>query len=208
MNMNWGKFIVLEGGDGAGKSTAAAWLAEEFKTANIVFTREPGGTDSAEEIRETLVRKRGEELDVFTELLLFEAARREHVTKKIIPALESGAHVICDRFSAATYGYQIVAGKGQEYETLFFLLDEKARAGREPDLTVYLEVDPEIGIARKRGSGDALNIFDEKQTTFHERVNEGIRRYLRERPHIIIDANKSQEEVRMEVKRAILSYIE
>lgn len=203
-----GKFITIEGGDGAGKSSAVTWLQEELKDIPIVFTREPGGTESAEEMRDTLVRKRDEDLDVLTQILLFEASRREHVTKKIIPSLESGKHVVSDRFSGSTYGYQVLGGNGEQYTDLYNYVDEAARGGLNPDLVIFLDVDPKKGIARKRDSGDELNAFDEKELEFYVKVREGIKSYTQNQPHVVIDANQEQQEVRDEIKRAILSCIE
>jgi len=206
--MKRGMFIVIEGGDGSGKSSAVSWLKDELKGGNIVFTREPGGTEAGEKIRETLVKKRDEDLGILTQILLFEASRHEHMVKKVIPALERGTHVICDRFSGSTYAYQICAGGGRAYEELFLTLDAAARTEVEPDATIYLDVDPAEGLKRKHASGDELNTFDEKELEFYTIVREGIRTYLKTRPHTIIDAGKPQSEVREEVKRAILSYIQ
>lgn len=202
-----GKFIVIEGGDGSGKSSAVSWLKDELKGEPILFTREPGGTEAAEEIRDMLVKKREEPLDVFTELLLFEAARREHAMKKIAPALEAGTHVVCDRFSASTYAYQIVAGGASDYERLFHMLDAFARGSATPDFTIYLDVDPEVGIARKHSSGDELNVFDEKELAFYTAVRDGIKRYIKDVPHAIIDASAPQQEVREAVKGAIIAQL-
>lgn len=203
-----GKFIALEGGDGAGKSTTVAWLKRELSDKNIIFTREPGGTESAEEIREVLVKRRDDDLDVFSQILLFEASRREHVVKKIIPALESGTHVITDRFSASTYAYQIVAGEGSRYHDMYLSIDTMVREGASPDLTIMLDVEPELGIERKRDSGAELNTFDDKEIEFYVKVREAVRHYVSDKPHVIIDANCSEEEMHDSVKRAILSCIE
>lgn len=198
-----GKFIVFEGGDGSGKSSAVSWLKEELKDRDVLFTREPGGTDFAEEIRDTLVKKRKVDLDVLTQILLFEAGRREHMVTKIIPALERGTHVICDRFSASTYGYQIAGEPAPEYQELFFTIDEAVRRGIAPDLTFFLDVDPAVGIARKKKSGDPLNTFDVKEPDFYVRVREGIMAYLKEKSHVVIDANKPIDNVREEIISAL-----
>lgn len=203
-----GKFITLEGGDGSGKSTTAAWLKGELKDRNILFTREPGGTESAEEIRHILIKKRDKDLDVLTQILLFEAGRREHVTKIIIPALEAGRHVVCERFSASTYGYQIIAGEGARYEELYLAIDEEARRRIEPDLIIFLDVEPEVGLTRKRLLGGEPDTFEEKEVLFHANVRKGIRAYVRDRVHVTIDStNAGAEKVREEVKRAILELV-
>lgn len=207
MNMR-GKFIALEGGEGSGKSSAVEFLKKELKDFNVVFTREPGGNDNAEEIRNVLVRSREDDLDVLTQILLFEASRRENMVKKVLPALEQGQHVISDRFSAATYGYQLVAGDGMQFEPLFNFVDPVVRENVYPDMTLYLDVDPDVGLSRKHASGDELNAFDVKEAEFYTRVREGMKKYIEDKPHMVIDANQEQQKVREEVKRAILSCIE
>lgn len=203
-----GKFIVLEGGEGSGKTSAVSWLKDELPAAQFLFTREPGGTENAEEIREVVLKNRSEQLDTFTQILLFEAARREHVSKKIIPALESGTHVICDRFSSSTYAYQIIAGAGAEYEKIFLDIDRAARNGLEPDLTIFLDIEPKVGVARKVSSDEDLNVFDTQNLSFHEKVRSGIQAYLQKRNHVIIDAGKTQSEVREAIKETIVNYTE
>lgn len=205
--MTRGKLVVIEGGEGSGKSSAVSWLKSELGEEGVLFTREPGGTENAEEIRELLLKKRTDPLDVVSQLLLFEAVRREHVLKKIAPALEVGVHVVCDRFSASTYAYQIVAGAGVEYKDFFLTTDTLVKGGIEPDHTVFLDVTPEVGLARRAHSGEALNVFDEQSLTFHRAVQHGIAEYLRDRPHTVIDADKPQQEVREEVKRVMLSVL-
>lgn len=203
--MDRGKFIVLEGGEGAGKSSTVSWLKGEFPEDQFIFTREPGGTPNAEEIRNSIIAHREDELDTLTHLLLFEAARREHMVKKIIPALLKGVHVVCDRFSASTYAYQIVAGEQPALKEFFLALDETVRGGVQPDHTIFLDLDPMVGIERKKSSDDTMNVFDEKDIAFHTKVREGMREYLERVPHTVIDARPSQAQVREEVKRAILS---
>lgn len=205
--MGKGKFIVIEGGEGSGKSSAVAWLKSKFPENSLVFTREPGGTEAAEEIRAVLIKKRSEHLDVLTQIALFAAARREHMRTKVIPALKVGKHVICDRFSASTYAYQIVAGNGAEHKKFFEIVDTAARDGIEPDLTVFLDVDPTIGLARKSSSGDELNVFDERELSFHEAVRRGMKEYLTTRPHTVVDASQSQQQVREAVYDAVKKFL-
>lgn len=202
-----GKFIVLEGGEGSGKSSAVSWLKSELSEDDFVFTREPGGTPNAEEIRNTIISHREDELDTLTHLLLFEAARREHVLKKITPALKSGKHVICDRFSASTYAYQIIAGEHEELREFFLSTDALVRNNIDPDIIIFLDIDPRIGMERKNSSGERLNVFDEKDIEFHDKVRRGLQEYTKDRPSVTIDASKTQQEVRDAVKRAILETI-
>ena len=200
-----GKFIVFEGGEGAGKSSTIAWLKGELPEGEFTFTREPGGTANAEEIREIIVAHRRDDLDPLTLILLFEAARREHMQSTILPALESGKHVICDRFSASTYAYQIVAGAGSVYRQFFLDSDSLVCGDTAPSHTILFDVEPEVGFLRKNNSGEHLNVFDEKDSAFHHAVRSGMKEYLKDKPHMVIDAGKSQQAVREEVKRIILS---
>jgi dTMP kinase len=202
-----GKFIVLEGGEGAGKSSALSWLRTELSHDEFVFTREPGGTPNAEEIRNTIIAHREDDLDPLTQLLLFEAARREHVLRTIMPSLALGKHVISDRFSAATYAYQVIAAERPELKEFFDLIDANVCDGCAPDHTLFLDIDPEIGIRRKEGSGDRLNVFDEKDIAFHNRVRVGMNEYFKGRSYTAIDASQDQQTVREHIKRIILSVV-
>jgi len=204
--MKKGVFITIEGGDGSGKSSAIEWLKQEIGEERFLFTREPGGTEAAEEIRNVLVKHRDQNLEVLTQLFLFEAGRTEHVSKKIRPALDAGIHVISDRFSASSYAYQIVAGNAPHLKSFFEEADALARAGLTPDLTLFLDVDPQVGLARKGASGDALNTFDRKEMDFYVNVRHGVKEYLVDKPHVIIDAEKPQQEVREEIKKIILEH--
>lgn len=203
-----GKFIVLEGGEGAGKSSAISWLKEHLNVENILFTREPGGTFNAEEIREVILKHRDDDLDPLTQILLFEAARREHVLQKVIPALEAGKHVVCDRFSASTYAYQIVAGGSDAYKDFFLHVDALATGDVIPDHTILLDVDPEIGTARRNGAVEDNNVFDDKKLEFHQNVRVGLKEYLAERPHTVIDAGQTQSDVCEAVGQVIMREIQ
>ena len=151
-------FITLEGGEGAGKSTQAKRLAESLERRGIecLLTREPGGSPGAEVIRRLLVQGERDKWDAKTETLLLFAARADHVSRQIRPALEAGSWVICDRFTDSTYAYQ-GSGRGVSREFI-----EKLEAlvldGFAPDVTLVLDVEPRIGLART--SGRALPLFD------------------------------------------------
>lgn len=168
-----GRFIVLEGGEGAGKTTHTAFLAELLtqKGLSVVTTREPGGTPLAENIRNLIVGDSGKDLDRLTEVSLFMSARHDHVMKKILPALQAGQWVICDRYRDSTYAYQ-VCGWG---------LDEAVVAQFEaifgfphPDYTLVFDLPPESGLNRASlRSADAQNRYDRLGTDFHNRVRKG-----------------------------------
>ena len=164
-----GQFITLEGSEGVGKSTnlsvIEAWLQQ--RGIEYVVTREPGGTPLAEEIRELLLAKRDECVDHTAELLLMFAARAQHLQQKILPALERGVWVLCDRFTDATYAYQ---GGGRELDKqLIENLEVLVQQGVQPDLTILLDIDVSIGLARASARA-ALDRFESEEVAFFERV--------------------------------------
>lgn len=175
---NKGLFITLEGGEGVGKSTLLESLSKELNAKGylVVKTREPGGSSLAEKIRQLLLH--GSAISAKAELLLFLAARAQHVQEKIAPALAEGAIVICDRFSDSTTAYQSFA-RGiplEEVETL----DKIARGGIEPDVTFFLDVDPEE--AFKRISTRGRDRLEKEGSPFHRKVYEGFL-FLAQRDH-------------------------
>ncbi|MEK9792012.1 MAG: dTMP kinase, partial [Halieaceae bacterium] len=149
-----GRFITIEGGEGAGKSTAQSFIAEtlEAKGVSVVCTREPGGTPLAEAIRHTLLSVEGEPPVELAELLLVFAARAQHLAKVIEPALAQGKWVICDRFTDATFAYQGSA-RGLSDETIS-ALERLVQGDRRPDAVVLMDLSPEVGMARARARGD------------------------------------------------------
>lgn len=203
--MNKGKFIVIEGGGGSGKTSCIKYLKEELPVEKVLFTREPGGTDVGEEIREILLNKNRESfLNPFEQMLGMELTRSHHVRSVIKPALENGIHVVCDRFSASTHGYQITAGSNsdEKMETLFKKLEEVSVGEHKPDLWIFLDVPPEIGM--KRRAGEATNdMFDEKEMSFQKKVYEGTRSFVKEHKHAIVDATKPLEEVKEETLKIV-----
>ena len=190
-----GRFIVLEGGDGAGKSAVQSALAARIRAAgrNVIATREPGGTDLGERIRDLVLDQRSIG-DPLSELLLFEAARAYLVATVIRPALERGDTVICDRFAASSTAYQ---GYGRG---LGRVLVEQANAiatgGLSPDLTLLLDVPVEVGLSRRAGAGSA-NHFDNEKLDFHNRVREGFLELARDggEAWVVIDASQPLDAV-------------
>ncbi|WP_322795846.1 dTMP kinase [Tepidiforma sp.] len=183
--MSRGPFIVFEGGEGSGKSTAAAAVAAalEAEGRRVVHTREPGGTPAGEQIRALL----HEPLAPWAELFAFLAARAQLVAEVIRPALEAGATVICDRFAPSTFAYQVHA-RGLD-PVIVRTANRAATGGLEPDLVVYLDLDPAEGLARKAGEGRAIATAHEA-LAFHQRVREGYLLQARDDPGrwYVIDA--------------------
>jgi dTMP kinase len=162
-----GRFITVEGVDGAGKSTHLQFIADSVAAAgrHVIATREPGGTDLAEQLRRAIL---GEPMDALAETLLLFAARADHVARVIRPALQAGTWVVCDRFSDATFAYQ-GAGKGVSTE-LIERLCEAAHATLQPDRTLLFDCTYEVARQRLAASGKALDRFEREDQRFFERV--------------------------------------
>ncbi|TGY87923.1 dTMP kinase [Marinicauda algicola] len=195
-----GRFITLEGGEGAGKSTLARRLAEELTRRGIEVdvTREPGGTDNAEAIRELLVTGDTRRWSALSETLLFHAARVDHLENRIRPALERGVWVICDRFADSTRAYQGAAGKLERAR--LDALHEAVLGEFEPDLTLILDLDPQIGLERARERGEAVTRFEKHDLAFHRALREGFLEIAREEPErcAVIDAARDAETIAAE----------
>lgn len=190
-----GKFITLEGVDGAGKSTHVEWLADVLRTGGrrVAVTREPGGTELAEKLREMLLHSPMEPL---TETLLMFAARDEHVRRRILPDLQAGTWVVCDRFTESTLAYQ-GGGKGVA-PAIIDQLSTMVHPGLKPDLTLVFDCPYEISHARVTGSRRALDRFEREGRAFFERVRASYVAAARAEPQRIhlIDSTQSLEEIR------------
>lgn len=201
----WGKFITLEGIDGAGKTTHLAWLAGFLRERGVAVTvsREPGGTRIGEQLRQLLL-DRAQRLQPETETLLMFAARREHLDKVIIPALEAGAWVLCDRFTDATFAYQ-GGGSGVPWEKIE-ALEAWAQGDLQPDITIFFDVAPAIGRSRSSTIRDP-DRFEQEEEGFYERVRAAYLRRAYEHPERIrvIDASKGIPEVQKELEKLLLT---
>lgn len=173
--MNAGRFISLEGGEGAGKSTLAAGLAKALQALGIpvICTREPGGTPLAERVRAVVLERGDEVIDLTAETLLMFAARSIHLANRIRPALTAGQWVICDRFTDATYAYQ-GAGRGVP-RPLIDSLAEAVQQGTWPDRTLLLDLPIEEGMRRAKRRGGPEDRFEVEQTAFFTRVRDAYR---------------------------------
>lgn len=195
-----GFFITMEGGEGVGKSTNLSFLKNYLSDngIDVVTTREPGGTQLGEQIRDVLLQVRQDQVDAMTELLLIFAARAQHIREFIEPALAAGQWVLCDRFTDATYAYQC-GGRGVDWDTVK-RLEEIVQGGLRPDYTVLLDVSVAIGMARARGRGN-LDRFELETLDFFERVRSS---YLLQAKNSrgryrLIDAGLSLDEVQQEL---------
>lgn len=192
-----GRFISLEGGEGAGKSTLAKALKAALSSQghDVVLTREPGGTPNAEAIRELLVTGQTDRWSPMNEALLLYAARKDHVDRLIKPALEQGQWVITDRFADSTRAYQGVAGglKSDQLEKLHQLVLGEF----EPDLTLILDLDPEQGLKRTHDRGEGVTRFEAHELEFHHALRSGFVSLANSFPDrcILIDASQLSEAV-------------
>ncbi|MEE0880992.1 MAG: dTMP kinase [Turicibacter sp.] len=202
-----GLFITLEGGEGAGKTTIANAVIEKLSTLGIetVYTREPGGIKIAEKIREVILDPDHTEMDCRTEALLYAAARRQHLVEKVKPAMEAGRIVLCDRFVDSSIVYQGYArgiGMDEVREINQFAIE-----GFMPDLTIFFDIKPELGLARIAANENReVNRLDLEGLAFHELVYEGYKLQANSNKERIVsvDATKGIEELTNQVCTLIL----
>lgn len=200
--MTRGVFITLEGGEGAGKSTNASWLADYLRSCGktVLVTREPGGTEVAEAIREVLLSPDLPGMNADTELLLMFAARNEHLHTKILPALEQGTWVICDRFTDATYAYQ---GYGRGISLARIAELERWVQGEvRPDYVILFDLDVSTGMARAQARGRA-DRFEQEHMAFFERIRAGYQERAKQLPqrYPIINAGETLIQVRQQLQQ-------
>jgi dTMP kinase len=201
-----GCFITLEGSEGVGKTTNVAVIADAVRGAglSVITTREPGGTPLAEEIRALLLQVREEPVAPMTELLLVFAARAQHITTVIEPALSRGVWVISDRFTDATYAYQ-GGGRGANLEQIAEL-ERLVQGHLQPDLTLYLDLDPQI--AANRLAGRERDRFESEDRAFFERVRSAYLDRARRVPRYrIVDASATPVDVADAVRRHVIEFI-
>lgn len=193
-----GTFITLEGGEGSGKSTLIRELTDRLTATGreVLATREPGGIPIAEAIREIILHVDNTAMDPLTEALLYAAARRQHLAEKVLPALERGAVVICDRFVDSSLAYQGYA-RGLGIESIWEI-NRFAIESRMPDLTLYLDIEPELGLSRLEAGGRTkVDRLDLEGMDFHRKVREGYRKVAGMFPErfVTLDASVSQQEL-------------
>lgn len=200
--MGRGLFLTLEGVEGVGKSTNLSFIHEYLNAqgVDVLCTREPGGTPLAEEIRELLLEQREEAVDANAELLLVFAARAQHLKQVVLPALERGQWVLCDRFTDATYAYQ--GGGRQLPGDTIAMLEALVQKGRQPDKTFFLDMDVSAGLARAQRRGEAdrfesenLEFFEKVRDAYWKRIHEDERRFA------VVDASKDLIAVQQQIQK-------
>ena len=203
-----GKFITVEGSDGSGKTTfinsATEYLVK--KGYKVITTREPGGTEFSEKVRELLFDS-SNEIDAKTESLLFCVSRRDHIIKKIIPYVEEGYIVICDRFVDSSIAYQSY-GRGLNKQDIMDI-NKYTTDGLEPDLTLYFNVDVEVGLSRTKGRGEN-NRMDNESLKFYKDVKRGydeLSNDYKERIKVI-DANQDYEKVEKDAFKILEGFLD
>lgn len=203
--MNKGLFITFEGGEGAGKSTQIKLLKDYFeqKGLEVVLTREPGGSEGAEEIRNLLLKGGTDRWDKKTEILLFLAARRDHLVKKILPNIRADKIVLSDRFHDSTVAYQCF-GYGydekinKDISSLYHFIADDFK----PDITIVLDIEPEKGILRsKLRFGNDEQRFEQMDLSFHQNIRQAFLTLAQNEPNrfIVVNADQSIEEIHNEL---------
>jgi dTMP kinase len=195
-----GCFITFEGGEGTGKSTQIQRLRQRLEALSqpVLVTREPGGSPDAEQIRAFILEGRAKEFGPFAEALLFAAARIDHIDKVIVPALQHGTHVLCDRFADSTRAYQ--GALGNLDGALIDALERVTLKGVRPDLTFILDLPAEVGLARagtRRRQGEGADRFEGEELSFHQALRQAYLSIARAFPDrcVVIHADRPPEDV-------------
>ena len=203
-----GRFITLEGSEGSGKSTNLAFIHQYLQQSglDVVLTREPGGTPLGESIRELLLDHRQSAMASDTELLLMFAARAQHLHELILPALDAGKWVLCDRFTDATYAYQ-GAGRGIDVARIA-QLENWVQGELRPDLTFFLDLPVAQGLARA-GERSVPDRFEREQVDFFERVRQGYLKQAGQEPqrYRVVDASLTLDAVQSQLKTLLDVYL-
>ena len=199
--------ITLEGVEGSGKSTLIQYLKEFIESIGkkVIVTREPGGIEISEQIRSVILDTENTKMDGRTEALLYAAARRQHLVERIIPALKEGNVVLCDRFIDSSLAYQGYA-RGLGIDEVLSI-NEFAIGSFMPNLTLYLDLDPQIGLSRiRKNKGREVNRLDLEEISFHLKVREGYEEVIKRFPDRIVrvDANQELDKVFSDTKQILL----
>lgn len=211
--MQKGMFITFEGGEGTGKSTQLKLFADYLAGEDIPYllTREPGGSAGAEEIRSLLLKGSVDKWDKMTEMLLFMAARRDHLVKKIWPAMEKGITVISDRYADSTKAYQ-GCGYGSDEKSIKTVdkLYHMIAGDFKPDLTFILDIDPKIGVMRsQKRVGNDEQRFEDMDLSFHENLRQGFLQIAKKEPNrcVVINANQTIDNVHKDIVKGFIEKV-
>lgn len=211
--MQKGLFITFEGGEGTGKSTQIKLFAEYLAREGIPYslTREPGGSDGAEEIRSLLLKGAVDKWDKMTEMLLFTAARRDHLVKKIWPEINRGITVVSDRFADSTKAYQ-GCGYGNDEKTMQTVenLYHMIAGDFKPDLTFILDIDPKIGVMRSQKRADNNEQrFEDMDLSFHENLRAGFLQIAKSEPQrcVVVNADQTIENVHRDIVKGFVERV-
>lgn len=200
---NKGKFITLDGIDGAGKTTQLNVIRDWFAQQGlpVVFTREPGGTILGEQLRALLLNQQSK-ISLHTETLLMFAARRQHIEEVILPTLAAGTHIVSDRFTDATYAYQ-GGGRGLAYEKIE-LLEDWVQEGLYPDLTILLDVPLEVSLARIENSREK-DRFEQENAHFFQRVRDAYLTRQQSAPqrYVLINSDREKNNVKQDIENIL-----
>jgi len=206
--MKQGLFITFEGPDGSGKTTVSHYVLGQLKTAgyDVVYTREPGGIDIAEQIRHVILDPKNTAMDKKTEALLYAASRRQHLVEKILPALAEGKIVLCDRFVDSSLAYQGI-GRGIGFEEILSI-NQFAIEGHYPDCTVYLDLPADIGLKRIADRA-YLDRLDQEEAAFHSKVVEGYQEVVKRFKDriVVVNANQPVENVQRDALAVVLAWV-
>ena len=200
--MSKGKFIALEGGEGAGKTTIAKSVAAAFSPEHLLVTK-AGETVFGEELKKILVSEEGEKVSAETQFLLAWSAQTDHFERMVSPTLLKGVSVFSDRFDSSIFAYQVTASGATYLSDLFWNIRDEAFKGATPDVYIFLDVPPQTGLDRVKKSGRVMDHFEKRSLDFHSKVREGYLQFLKSVTHVIVDATRPLDEVQHEVLSVI-----
>lgn len=196
-----GKFIVLEGLDGAGKTTIAKYLAQQF--GDKILTHHASSANFSKDILSLLVSKESQDAGAPTQFFLAWAAHAYRIKFFIKPSILKGVNVVSDRFDASTYAYQVAGPEAEDLADLFFKTRRKLLKDCKPDLYIFLDIKPGVGLRRLKKHNIVLDYFEKKKINFHEKARSGYLKFLKKFPHRIVDANRSLNEVKTDVQEVV-----
>lgn len=203
------QFITFEGGEGSGKTTVIEKIKKDLEKLNftVLKTREPGGSKISEQIRDVILNVENTNMDYMTEALLYAASRRQHLEEIIRPAIKAGKVVICDRYIDSSLAYQGYA-RGLGVDEVYNL-NLVATNGFLPEVTIFIDLDPEVGLERIKNNQREVDRLDLEKINFHEKVREGYLMLASKFPNrfIVVNGNQTREQVYEDVKKIILARV-